>query len=60
MTAGEAVEILRWAPPDLPLVVLVDGVWREVHAVYALSLAVYLPVEALVARGPVVGARAAD
>ena len=60
MTAGEAVELLRWAPPDLPLVVLVDGVWREVEAVYALGDQRYLPVDALVAQGAVVGLRAAE
>lgn len=60
MTAQEASDILRRAPADLPLVVLVDGVWRDVEAIYPLSLAVYLPAAALVARGPVVGVRVAD
>ncbi len=60
MTAGDAADILRRAPPDWPLVVRVDEVWREVEAVYALGDQRYLPVESLVARGPVVGMRAAD
>ena len=60
MTAHEASEIMRRAPADLPLVVYVGGVWREVEAIYPLSEVTHLPVEALVARGPVVGARGAE
>ena len=51
---------MRRAPAYLPLVVYVGGVWREVEAIYPLSEVTHLPVEALVARGPVVGVRAAD
>lgn len=37
-----------------------DGVWREVEAVYALGDQRYLPVDALVAQGAVVGLRATE
>ena len=60
MTAQEASEILRRAPADLPLVVYVAGVWREVEAIYPLSEVVHLPVAELVARGPVVGVRGVE
>ena len=51
---------MRRAPADLPLVVYVGGVWREVEAIYPLSEVTHLPVDALVAQGAVVGLRAAE